>query len=71
MIIYAVTNGFLDSIPVNEIKQWEASFLDFASAQYPQVGANLKQGKTLTKEIEADLKNAIEAFNKSRGTAAK
>ncbi|HZJ00927.1 MAG TPA: F0F1 ATP synthase subunit alpha [Gemmatimonadaceae bacterium] len=70
MIIYAVTNGFLDQIPVSEIRAWEAGFLDFASAQYPQVGANLKQQKTLTQEIEADLKNAIEAFNKTRGTKA-
>jgi F-type H+-transporting ATPase subunit alpha len=70
MIIYAVTNGYLDTLPVNEIKQWESSFLDFVSAQYPQVPSNLKQQKALSKEIEADLKNAIEAFNKSRGTKA-
>jgi F-type H+-transporting ATPase subunit alpha len=70
MVIYAVTNGFLDAVPVSEIRAWEAGFLDFVSAQYPQVGANLKQQKALTKEIEADLKNAIEAFNKTRGTKA-
>jgi F-type H+-transporting ATPase subunit alpha len=70
MIIYAVTNGFLDQIPVNEIKAWEAGFLDFARAQYPQVGSTIKSQKALTKEVEADLKNAIEAFNKTRGTKA-
>ena len=70
MIIYAVTNGFLDQIPVNEIRAWEAGFLDFANAQYPQIGSTLKSQKALTKEVEADLKNAIEAFNKSRGTKA-
>ena len=70
MIIYAVTNGFLDQIPVNEIKAWEASFLDFATAKYPQVGSTIKSQKALTKEVEADLKNAIEAFNKTRGTKA-
>jgi F-type H+-transporting ATPase subunit alpha len=70
MIIYAVTNGFLDQVPVNEIKAWEAGFLDFARAQYPQIGSTLKSQKALTKEVEADLKNAIEAFNKTRGTKA-
>jgi hypothetical protein len=40
------------------------------SAQYPQVPSALKQQKALTKEIEEDLKNAIEAFNKARGTKA-
>jgi F-type H+/Na+-transporting ATPase subunit alpha len=70
VIIYAVTNGFLDHIPVSEIRAWESGFLDFANAQYPQIGSALKSQKTLTKEVEADLKNAIEAFNKSRGTSA-
>jgi F-type H+/Na+-transporting ATPase subunit alpha len=71
MIIYAVTNGFLDAVPVSEIRAWEASFLDFVTAQYPQVPSNLKSQKTLTKEIEADLKAAIEAFNKTRGVTEK
>jgi F-type H+/Na+-transporting ATPase subunit alpha len=71
MIIYAVTNGFLDAVPVPEIRAWEASFLDFVSAQYPQVPSALKGQKTLTKEIEADLKAAIDAFNKTRGIEAK
>src|SRR5215212_5984388 len=53
MIIYAVTNGFLDQVPVNEIRAWESSFLDFVGAQYPQVSSGIKQQKALTKEIEA------------------
>jgi F-type H+-transporting ATPase subunit alpha len=70
MVIYAVTNGYLDQIPVSDIRGWETGFLAFMSAQYPQVPSALKQQKALTKEIEADLKNAIEAFNKARGTKA-
>ena len=70
MIIYAVTNGFLDQIAVSDIRGWETGFLAFMSAQYPQVQSALKQQKALTKEIEADLKTAIEAFNKARGTKA-
>jgi len=68
MIIYAVTNGFLDTIPVNEIKAWEQSFLDFVGAQFPQVPNAIKTQKAMSKEIEADLKRAIEQFNASRGT---
>ncbi|HEX6575556.1 MAG TPA: F0F1 ATP synthase subunit alpha [Gemmatimonadaceae bacterium] len=70
MVIYAVTNGYLDTIPVTDLRGWETGFLAFMSAQYPQVPSGLKQQKALTKEIEADLKAAIEAFNKSRGVKA-
>ncbi len=68
MIIYAVTNGFLDTVPVNEIKAWEQGFLDFVKAQFPQITNSIKKDKAMSKEIEADLKRAIEQFNNSRGS---
>ena len=68
MVIYAVTNGFLDTLPVADIKGWESGFLDFVNAQFPQVPAAIKNDKSMSKEIEADLKRAIEQFNNSRGT---
>ncbi|MDQ3082155.1 MAG: F0F1 ATP synthase subunit alpha [Gemmatimonadota bacterium] len=68
MVIYAVSNGYLDQMPVAEIKTWEAGFLEYANAQYPQVGNEIRTRKAMSKEIEADLKRAIEGFNESRGT---
>jgi F-type H+-transporting ATPase subunit alpha len=69
MIIYAVTNGFLDQIPVSELKDWERDFLEYVAAQYPQVTDTIRKDKILSKDTEADLKRAIEAFNGSRPTA--
>ncbi|MDQ6718276.1 MAG: F0F1 ATP synthase subunit alpha [Gemmatimonadota bacterium] len=66
MIVYAVTNGFLDAIPVSELKVWERDFLDYMRTQREQVGEKIKTGKELSKEIEAELKSAIESFNNSR-----
>ena len=68
MVIYAVTNGFIDAIPVNEIKAWEQGFLDFIGAQFPQIPNAIKTQKAMSKEIEADLKRGIEQFNNSRGS---
>ncbi len=68
VILYAVTNGHLDGIPVAEIREWEATFLDFLHAQYPQVESSIKSDKAMSKEIEADLKRAIDDFNKKRGS---
>ncbi|HWL40054.1 MAG TPA: F0F1 ATP synthase subunit alpha, partial [Gemmatimonadaceae bacterium] len=69
MIIYAVTNGLLDQIPVSELKAWETGFLEYAAAQYPQVTESIRKEKVLSKETEADLKRAIEAYNASRPKA--
>ena len=63
MVIYAVTNGLLDQIPVNRLKDWERGFLEFAEKQFPQVPQRIRTDKVLSKESEADLKRAIEGFN--------
>jgi F-type H+-transporting ATPase subunit alpha len=65
MIIYAVTNGFIDDVPVAQVREWERGFHEFMAASYPQVGEGLRTGKTLTKEIEADLRRGIEAYKKT------
>src|ERR1700710_1128008 len=64
LVIYAVSNGFIDSIPVNQVKAWEKGFLTFAKAQFPQVGDSVRTSKALSKDMEADLKRAIEQFSK-------
>src|SRR5689334_2602436 len=67
VIIYAVTNGFLDAVEVPRIREWERGFLEFSQKQYPQIGQRIKTEKVLSKETEADLKRAIETFNQQFG----
>jgi F-type H+/Na+-transporting ATPase subunit alpha len=67
MIIFAVTNGFIDDVPVNQVREWERGFHQYMATSYPNIGEGLRTGKTLTKEIEADLRRAIEAYKKGPG----
>jgi F-type H+-transporting ATPase subunit alpha len=62
MIIYAVTNGHLDDVPVNRIREWEHQFHEFMTARFSQVGNKIRTEKVLSKEIEAELKKGIDAF---------
>jgi F-type H+-transporting ATPase subunit alpha len=64
MSIYAVTNGFIDDVDVSAIREWERGFHEFVGAQFPQVGERLRSEKVLSKEIEADLKRAIDEYKK-------
>ena len=68
VVIFAVTNGYLDEVPVADIKEWERGFREYIVAEYPQVTGGIKKEKLLSKEIEADLRRAIDAFNGMRGT---
>src|SRR6202023_1368862 len=38
MILYAVANGFIDDVPVQQLRAWEKGFHEFMAAQFPQVG---------------------------------
>src|SRR6267143_1495326 len=62
MVIFAVTNGFLDPIPVNRLKEWEKGCLEFMDKQFLQVPQKIRAEKVLSKETEADLKRGIDGF---------
>ena len=69
MIIYAVTNGYLDQIPVSEVRAWERDFLEMMASQRVQIQDKIRNEKAMSKETEAELKAAIEQFNQSRSPA--
>jgi F-type H+-transporting ATPase subunit alpha len=62
MIIYAVTNGFLDDVPVADIREWERGFHEYMSAQYPQVGDSIRKDKQISKDTESVLQQGIKAY---------
>jgi len=65
MIIYAVTNGFIDDVDVGKVRTWEKGFHEYMKAQFPQVGDKIRAEKVLSKETEAELKRALEQYKKS------
>jgi len=65
-IIYASTNGLLDNIPVNRVREFEQLFTTQLEANYPEVLQGLAQGK-LDDEITAVLKKV--AIDLAKGFA--
>ncbi len=61
-IIFAVTNGYLDDVPVPHIRQWEREFLDYLEAQHRTVLEGIRTRKALDDELTGRLKAAIDAF---------
>lgn len=67
VIIYAVTNGYLDDVPVREVKAWENAFHRWMDANHPEIGAAIEREGELTDEAEEALKVAIEEFKALSG----
>src|SRR3982075_2290530 len=59
MIILAVTNGFLDDVPVAEIRAWEQGFRDYMGAEHPELAEEIRTRKMLSDDLAARLKTAV------------
>jgi F-type H+-transporting ATPase subunit alpha len=55
MIIFAVTNGYADELPLDQVKAWENGFYPFMKDRYPEVGLNIER----TKDLSADTKETL------------
>ncbi len=64
-IIFAVTNGYLDDVPVEKVKTWETEFHRFMAASHPEIGNRIEETKDLDDETTAQLRAAIEEFKHS------
>jgi F-type H+/Na+-transporting ATPase subunit alpha len=65
MSIFAVTGGYLDGVPVEDAKRFERDFLEFMETRHPDVGEHIRKQGTLTEDVEAKLRAAIEDFSKT------
>jgi F-type H+-transporting ATPase subunit alpha len=62
LIIYAGTKGYLDKVPVKQVRAWEEQFLRFMREQRSDVRNALVKARKFSPEIEKQLNDAITAF---------
>jgi len=62
MIIYAVTQGYLDDLPVEQVKKFEEGFHKFMDDKYPDVCHRISQRKDFDEEIIKRLNQATTEF---------
>lgn len=65
MIIYAGTNGYLDDIPLEQIKDFEKRFLEYIDSTHPQVGQAIRDEKVISEATEKSLIGTIEDFKRT------
>ena len=60
VILYALTHGFLDDVPVNDILAFEEALYDYFDAHYESIFETIRTTKDLPEESVLDA--AIKAF---------
>jgi F-type H+-transporting ATPase subunit alpha len=63
--VYAGTRGYLDNIAVADIGRFESELLARIHSKHSSIMDGIRKEKALSKDLEAELKAAIEAFAKT------
>jgi F-type H+/Na+-transporting ATPase subunit alpha len=63
MVFYAVTNSFLDRVPIDRVAAWQDGFLKYIRSSHPNIGRTIATAKKLDDDTSNGLKIAIQDFN--------
>jgi len=62
LIIWAATNGYVDDVPVEQVRRFESELLHFVENSHPGLLQSIREKKALNDDIKADLTQALKDF---------
>jgi len=65
--IFAGTNGYLDDVPVNRVRQFEEELLDYVTREHPKIQRDIAAKGKLDDELTTDLRNMLTKFKSKLG----
>jgi F-type H+/Na+-transporting ATPase subunit alpha len=63
--IWAVTNGYMDDLPVENVREFEAGLMDHVRSRHSDVGDTIRETGKLEDDTAEKLKKAVEEFKSS------
>jgi F-type H+-transporting ATPase subunit alpha len=63
--IWAVSNGYLDDLPVEKVQEFEAGLLDHLHSRHSDLGDEIKEKGELGEDLEKRVRKAVEEFKSS------
>ena len=60
--LWMAGNGYLDNVPVEEVKEFESQYLDYMRTAHPQLLQQIAQEQALSDEVIERLRAASDAF---------
>ena len=62
MVLYAAQHGYVDSIDMDALSQYETDMLSYIKAEYPNILDQINQKGQLDDELEKTINTALTAF---------
>ena len=63
--LWAVNNGFLDEVPVAQVKNWEEGLHEFIETSHANIAAAIRDSLELSDETEAALQTAVADYGRT------
>jgi len=64
-VIWAVQNGYVDDVPVDRIKEFQAQLTDFLSTRKSEVLRKIAEEKAISDALKEELKAATDQFKQT------
>ena len=65
VVLYALTKGYMDTIPVDKIKEYEQGLIDYSESRAKDFYKEINESKMWSDKSEANIKKVIEEYTKS------
>ena len=65
VVIYAVINNFLASIPLEKIKQYQKDLIEHIKSSSPEILKSIREEKAMSPETEEAVKKVLTSFAES------
>ena len=63
-ILFAGANGFVDDLPLEQLRRFELELYDYLDGRHPDLVQAIREKKELNDDIKGQLKNALTEFKK-------
>lgn len=62
-VIYAGTKGYLDKVPLEDVKRFESEYLEYVKMKQPDMLPKIAREKALNEEVEGMLRSTLDDFS--------
>jgi F-type H+-transporting ATPase subunit alpha len=63
--IWAATNGYVDDLPVPQVRRFEAEFMAYLDVNAPEILRGIRETKVLSDDAKGQLKTQVAAFKET------
>ncbi len=60
--LYAGTRGFMDTVPVERVSEYEKQMISFVERKYPEILSEIKEKQAIGDALDQKMKQALEEF---------